>query len=276
LRRIAPTVVVVLVLLLALAPGVASAPATSILVSIEGTQRFAFVYTPGFELEQGNEENCRFRASGEQLIRFRTRRPLRARLLRTGGQYVAEIRALSRGAYRRPIPLAGSEARAWKLEQLVTTSCERPADVRRQAHRTCSGTVSLPPSATVVAGVPDAFKSLQVHNPVDRRFLPSAFAACDVPRVFDLRNNFVSPLISICCPRPFRPGPLRQHPSGRLSLPAGTVTVRGDVRACLDPRSATVVNYRLIACKGPPPRTGETTISGEFRIVWKVTLRRAG
>jgi hypothetical protein len=276
LRRFAPTILAVALLALAVTASVASAPATRIVVSIEGTQRFTFVYTPLFELEQGNEANCRFRASGEQVIRFRTSRPLRAQLVRTAGQYVAEIRAFSRGAFRSGIPLVGSEARTWKLEQVLTSSCDRPAVVRREAHHDCRGTQALPGSASVVAGVPDAFKSLEMHNPVSRRFMPAAFPACDVPRVFDLRNNFVSPLISICCARPLRPGPLRQFRDGRLGLAASTVRASGDVRFCLHPTSATAVNYRLIRCQGAPPRTAETTISGDFRTVWKVTLRRAG
>jgi hypothetical protein len=253
----------------------AAAPKADIAISIQGAQRFRFVYTPQFATKAGAPGSCGFRAHGEQMIIFETPNGLHGlfeRVARPGA--LAELHPMIGGVLKRVVRLVGIERRTWSVDQLSLDDCANPAAVRAQAARSCAGSQSLPSTASVVLAVPDAFASLKMYNPAQTRFLPPAFPTCEVPHLFSLHDTFASPLISVCCARPLRPGPLVQEAPDMLSTRAHTTTVAGNVRSCLDPRYSDASSFRLDACTRVAARTSRSVLSGDIQIKWHIVLTR--
>jgi hypothetical protein len=227
------------------------------LVTIAGTQHFDWTLT------RADAGICVFRGHGEQSQRFGTSRPVRVIAPSAGPSGSREFRAFSRRAWRRVVPLAGREGRAYRVVLPPAGPCP---GLKPEFRSDCRGTNPLHPRAGVV--LLRSGRRVALHVPVDTPWIERMPSVCDI-RLFDLRNFFLSAVFGLRTYRPARGGTFENRRAR---------TLRYSVRAefCVDPSQSSDDDLFLKTSCGPPPagRRGPI-LTGTLTAQWTVTFRRA-
>ena len=225
-------------------------------VTIAGTQHFEWT------LEGAG--GCSFRAHGEQSERFGTARPVKVTAPPRGGgdRNINEFRAISRGAWRRVVPLVGRETREYRVLQAASGQCQPRPEYRSD----CRGTNPLVPRAGVVIIRPtDRPNTIVLHVPVDTPWIDRTPPVCNLP-VFDLRDFYMFAVFGVRTYTPVRGGTFENRR-------AKTLRATVSVRYCVDPsRSSDVDVYLETDCEPPHPRG--FVLSGHLSASWTLTFRR--
>jgi hypothetical protein len=235
----------------------AAQPAHRFFVTIAGTQHFEWT------LEGAG--GCSFRGRGEQSETFGTARPVKVMAPPPGGgdRNILEFRAFSRGAWRRIVPLAGRETRAYRVLQAPSGRCE----VRPEYRSDCRGTNPLVPGAGVVImrGNIRPYRTIGLHVPVDTPWIARRPAVCNLS-VFDLRDFYVMAVFGVHVYRPVRGGTFENRR-------AKTLRTTISVRYCVDPSESSDIHVAL-ETKCEPPATRGLVLSGHLSASWTITFRR--
>jgi hypothetical protein len=257
------------------APAVESARKPRFTVSIEGTQRFEWTINGGRDA-RGQPGPCVFKGSGQQVIAFRTARPVTV-LVPPGqglsGSYGGDA-FLNAATRKRLIPIVGQESRDYRVLQPPSVrTCPNFERSYPGYGRDCRGTNPFLPNASVVVlrynpirYHPKRFSKQRtmMYAPVDVLLFDRTPKECDL-RLFDLRNYLISQLITVGEYVPLKGGRFEQRATK-------VVSAAGSVRLCVDPFGSSTANADLQSCSRPK-RAGELT--GEITANWKITFRRA-
>jgi hypothetical protein len=269
------------------APTVESAGQPRFTVSIEGTQRFEWTINGGRDA-RGLPTPCAYKGSGQQVITFRTARPVSVLVPKGegttytyGGQPFLPV-----ATRKRLIPLVGQESRQYRaLEAPAAGTCAAGAPSEGETpkyYRDCRGTNPFLPNAGVVVmryrrptGVkPDVLAragwklgerhKAMMYAPVDVLLFDRRPKECDL-LLFDLRNYLISQLVTVGEYRPLTGGDFERRATR-------VVQSVGFARGCVDPFGSDESMADLQSC-GKPRRPGPVT--GEITANWKITFRRA-
>lgn len=225
-------------------------------VTIAGTQHFEWT------LE--GVGGCSFRSRGEQSERFGTARPVKVMAPPRGGgdRNITEFRAFSRGAWRRVVPLVGTETREHRVLQPASGECQPHPAYKSD----CRGTNQLVPGAGV-AIIRSATRpnTIVLHVPVDTPWIARRPSVCGLP-VFDLRSFYVMAVFGVHVSRPVQGGTFENRR-------AKTLRATVSVRYCVDSsESSDVEVFFKTKCESPRPRG--FVLSGHLSANWTLTFRR--
>jgi len=223
------------------------------LVTIAGTQRFEWT------LVRADAGICAFRGRGEQSERFGTSRPVRV-IARSGSR---ALQVFSRGAWRRVVPLAGRETRAYRVVQAPSGPCP---GLKPEFTSDCRGTNPLLPRAGVT--LLRSGRRVALHVPAHTPWIERTPSVCDI-RLFDLRTFFLSAVFGLRTYRPVRGGTFENRRARTLRY-----AVRADL--CVDPSMSTDDDIVLARTCGPPGagRRGPI-LTGTLTAQWTVSFRRS-